>query len=556
MITGIETEYGIVAHPSPGEPGLGPQEASLLLLGAWERGVPSAGCTAGPVDDLMLHNGARYYLDHMHPEYSTAETRHPRAVVAADRAGERILDACREHLERRSAGEEGGARLSLFKNNSDQKGNSYGCHENYLLSPAAWESVTERGGAGLATFVPFLVTRVLLAGAGKVGAENGTPPAGFQLSQRADFFETLYGVQTTHHRPLVNLRNEPHAPPHRWRRLHVIAGDANRAELSTFLKVGATQLVLEMIEVGAAPEGLALADPLGAFREVSRDLSFRRPLALADGTGRTALELQRAYLAHARAFLGTRPDFAPYGEVVELWDEVLQCLEGDWTELSGMLDWAVKRALLEEVLARSGASWAQVEAWQPVIEATLALPPGCLPDRGAPAPPDPARLGGHPAAAALAGAGVDWGDYWAQRALYFRLRRLDLEYHDIRREAADPGLFARLEEAGAVERLVSDDEVRALVERPPRDTRAWLRGRLLERLGPQVAAADWSYLLVGPGAAGEHLRIDLSDPDWGSADDCEAWLPAVDSPEAAGAALPERAAAGAAPLSPIPGEVA
>ena len=521
MITGIETEYGILAHPAPGQPSLGPQEATLLLLGAREHGVPRA---PGVADDFVLANGARYYLDHMHPEYCTAETCDPRAVVAADRAGECIVDTCRARLEQGPAGER--VRLSLFKNNSDHKGNSYGCHENYLVSPRAWNAITADGGVGMAALVPFLVTRVLLAGAGKVGAENGTPPAGFQLSQRADFFEALYGHQTTHHRPLVNLRDEPHAPRDRYRRLHVIVGDANRADVSTFLKVGTTQLVLEMIEAGAVPPGYALHDPLQAFRQVSRDLSFRQPLALADGGERTAVEVQRGYLAAARAFVAPRAGDGPWTEVIDRWEATLAAIERDWTELAGTLDWAIKRALLETLLARHHSTWARAEAWQPVIEATVVLPDELLPARDGGTLPDPgpvvALLPGPVADRVLEG-GFEWGEYWVQRALYFSLRRVDLEYHDVRREGDTPGLFARLESSGAVERLVSDDEVQALVERPPRDTRAWLRGRLVDVLGSRVTAADWSYLWIA-GGAGEDLHVDLSDPARGHAGEADEWL--------------------------------
>ena len=524
MLAGIETEYGIAIR---GAPSFDPAAASLLLLARCQPGSPARERPPGAgSDDLMLPNGARFYLDHAHPEYATPECRSPNELVAADRAGEQILDRCRALVER-DAVLPAGQRLALYKNNSDGVGNSYGCHENYLVSPATWASVAQ-GEVGMAALVPFLVTRTILCGAGKVGAENATAAAGFQLCQRADFFETLYGVQTTFRRPLVNLRDEAHAT--RYQRLHVIVGDANLAEHSTWLKVGTTQLVLALIAADRAPGVFRLRDPLAAFREVSRDLSFRAAIELDRGGRATALEIQRGFVAAAGALVAERPDLETYRGVVEAWDDALACLDDDWTQLTDRFDWAIKRALLERVLARGGATWDEVRAWQPVIEATAELPRPADPaadDPDARLEPALGRALAVRARAALRAEGLRWADYWGRRDLHFALRRVDLDYHEIRRTGPAPALFTRLEQANAVASVVDPRDIVARVEEPPPDTRAWLRGRLLAMVAPHVVAADWSELTVRLPGDAQQLTIELADPFTGSGADADALLSEV-----------------------------
>ena len=526
ILVGIETEYGIAIR---GAASFDPVAASLLLLSHHQPAAPAGGSPSGHLAaDLMLPNGARFYLDHAHPEYATPECRGPGDLVAADRAGERILDRCRALIDLGGV-LPAGQRLALYKNSSDGTGNSYGCHENYLVSPATWAAVVH-GEPGEASFVPFLVTRTVLCGAGKVGAENATAPAGFQLCQRADFFETLRGVQTTCRRPLLNQRDEPHARHHQ--RLHVITGDANLAERSTWLKVGTTSLVLALIEAGRAPSAFRLRDPLGAHRAVSRDLTLRAPLELDSGWRATALEIQRAFLAAARALVDERPVLEALRPVLAAWDDALACLDDDWTRLGDRLDWAIKRLLLERILARHGATWDDVKAWWWAIDATAELS-------------RPAELSGDVPEARLAAAigqpradrvcsdmrtaGLPWAEYWRRRDLHFALRRVDLDYHEIRRTGPAPALFTRLERANAVERVIEDDEITVRVEQPPPDTRAWVRGRLVEMLAPHLVSVDWSAVVISHPSLGDAqpYRIELADPFAGKSVQSEALLSSI-----------------------------
>jgi proteasome accessory factor A len=373
-----------------------------------------------------------------------------------------------------------GHELRLYKNNSDHKGASYGCHENYLISPRLYEDLVYRRAPQLYhILIPFLVTRQIFCGAGKVGAEHIGAPAGFQLSQRADFFETLLGLQTMYRRPLINLRDEPHCDPQAARRLHVIVGDATMAELSTYLKVGVTQLVLAMLEADDAHDALALATPLAALGQVSRDLPGTHLLGLADGRQMTARELQLRLLELVHAFLSRYDGSDEQWEIWQEWERVLGLLPAA-PALSQSLDWAIKAQVLDRYLASRQLDWANVAAWQPVIE--YALSPA-------------ADL--HSSRARAAEAGLPWADYEAQREAYFALRRLDLEYHDLR-PGRSGGLFMQLEHQGLVERLLHDDDIEHLMAYPPAETRAWTRGAWIRDQRQRVLAADWSALLVTP----------------------------------------------------------
>lgn len=397
------------------------QDETVHLQKDRQRPIPLADLKS----DLIVHNGARLYNDHTHPEFSTPECYGLRDLVAVDRAGERILLQC----ARQRTVDRGRGAVRLYKNNTDFEGHSYGCHENFLLSrDLPFEQVIN----GL---LPFVVTRQIFAGAGKVGVEQDAraSAATYQLTQRADFFEVIASVDTMHRRPLVNTRDEPHADPARYRRLHLIIGDANMCEYATALKVGTASLALDLLEVGALPP-VALADPIGALKAISRDESRRWPVALAGGAVRSALEIQTAIMAAAtRLFQGRDPET---DWVLAAWRDVLDALASDPRALVGRVDWVTKKWLLDAFAAAEGLDWERPE------------------DRA-----------------------------WLQSQ--------DLEYHNI-----DPaeGLYSALEAAGQVERVVSEEEVaRALIE-PPGDTRAYFRGKILQKFAAAVRSLNWDSI--------------------------------------------------------------
>jgi proteasome accessory factor A len=312
--------------------------------------------------DRVLGNGARLYNDHGHPEYATPECRRLRDLVAYDKAGERIVLACARAVSdsrRRSSGASAPdassdtfpGRVSLFKNNTDFHGMSYGCHEGYLVPR---EIPFERLFHGL---MPFFVTRQIFAGAGKVGVETAGPFAEqcqFQLSQRADFFTEEASVDTLHRRPIINTRDEPHADPRAYRRFHVIVGDANLSEFATALKVGTTQLVLELIAAGWEPLFRVRA-PVEAIKAVSRDPSLRWRVELEDGRTIRATDLQHLYLSDARKLLGGQD--ADTDWTLQEWERVLAALERDPMELESRLDWVAKRRTLETFIEAENVGW-------------------------------------------------------------------------------------------------------------------------------------------------------------------------------------------------------
>ncbi|MGZ5345742.1 MAG: depupylase/deamidase Dop, partial [Actinomycetota bacterium] len=404
--------------------------------------------------NVILPNGARYYVDHAHPEYSTPECLTPRELVVHDKAGERILERSLLEVARTMPG---APALSIYKNNSDGKGNSYGTHENYLVDRATPFSDIVRD------LTPFFVSRIVFTGAGKVGAEAPWDERGrgvFQLTQRADFFETEVGLETTLKRPIINTRDEPHADPERYRRLHVIVGDANLCEVATFLKIGTTAIVLKMIEDAFLPE-LTIQNPVQALHEISRDPTCRASVTLADGRTVTAVQLQWEYLEHAKKYVEREDDTPEQREVVERWEAVLTALEVDPATLHGQLDWVAKQRVLQAYRDRDGLEWA-----------------------------DP------------------------------KLRAIDLQYHDVRR---DRGLYYRLEASGKVERLTSDAEVEAAIDEPPEDTRAYFRGRCISRYPDAIAAASWDSLIIDTGADALQ-RIPMREPLRGTKEHVEELL--------------------------------
>src|SRR5580700_11408554 len=374
----METEYGIL---SPG-PEQNPIAASSVLVNAyaadieqkigWDfedetpgndaRGFAREGSMAPMVEthlaNTVLTNGARFYVDHAHPEYSSPECLTPLECLLYDKAGEEVLRRAMVAAALRIPDQ---PAPIVYKNNSDGKGNSYGCHENYMMDRAVPFARVIDG------VVPHFVSRTIYIGSGKVGVETPALDADvveYQISQRAEFFEEIVGLETTLKRPIVNTRDEPHADPKRFRRLHVLVGDANLAEIATFLKVGSTAIVLAMVEDDAGPtRSLALSDPVRAMHEVSADLTLLRPLRRADGSTLTALEVQWEIFGAARKYaeewgLAALGDEGEVGaQVMEHWENVLSGLESDPASLADTLDWVAKRELLLAYQERHSCGW-------------------------------------------------------------------------------------------------------------------------------------------------------------------------------------------------------
>lgn len=385
--------------------------------------------------DLVLGNGARFYNDHAHPEYCTPECQTFRELIAHDRAGERILMACAQHLT-----EQRQAAVRLYKNNTDFLGHSYGCHENYLLPRVLpWETLAQGMQA-------FLVTRQIVAGSGKfaIEAEDKFVRPGFQIAQRSDFFSELQSVDTMQHRPIINTRDEPHANPQWYRRFHVILGDANMSPFATRLKVGTTALVLEAFVRDPARKVPKLADPLAALTAISRDTQFRWEVALEDRRPATALEIQRAYLQGVRELCDLS---SPEKEaLVADWEGVLDDLEADYLRCRDRLDWVAKLALIRDFQAAQN-----------------------LPDD-------------HP---------------W--------LPSFDLEYHRLDLSA---GLYYGLEQSGAIRGVPEEAVVREAVKHPP-FTRAYVRGRCIQKFADSVISAQWDHITL-QGTDGP-IKISLLD---------------------------------------------
>ncbi len=405
--------------------------------------------------NVILTNGARLYVDHAHPEYSSPEVTGPLDAVRWDRAGEVVMLASVRALAQSPALPD----VALYKNNVDGKGASYGTHENYLVDRAVpFGDLARR-------LMPFLVTRQVFTGAGRVGLGARGEEPGFQLSQRADYIEAEIGLETTLRRPIVNTRDEPHADPARWRRLHVIIGDANLLEVATYLKVGTTSAVLwllERAERGEVPDevvaaldvvdGLTLRDPVDDVHTVSRDLTLSARLELADGRRLTALEVQGEYrdaVRRAVAATGGAPD-PETTDVLDRWGSVLDRLATAPASCAREVEWLAKLRLLEGLRRRDHLAW------------------------------------DHP-----------------------RLAAVDLQWSDLRPER---GLYHRLLAAGAVERLVDDDSVARAAVHPPADTRAFFRGEALARYADQVSAASWDSVIFDVPGAPTLQRVPMRDP--------------------------------------------
>lgn len=419
-IFGLENEYGVTCT-FRGQRRLSPDEVARYLF----RRVVSWGRSS----NVFLRNGARLYLDvGSHPEYATPECDSVPELVVHDKAGERILEGLLVDAERRLHEEGIAGDVYLFKNNTDSAGNSYGCHENYLVA---------RHGefSRLADIlIPFLVTRQMLCGAGKV---LQTPRgAVYCVSQRAEHIWEGVSSATTRSRPIINTRDEPHADAERYRRLHVIVGDSNMAEPTTMLKVGATDLVLRMIEAGMVMRDLTLENPIRAIREVSHDMTGQRKVRLANGREASALEIQLEYLTKAMDFADRRGiRTGTVQQVLDLWERTLTAVQTGNLDLVGReIDWVIKYQLIERYRAKHGLP--------------MASP---------------------------------------------RVAQIDLAYHDIHRRR---GLYYLMERRGQVERIGQDVKIFEAKSVPPQTTRARLRGEFIKKAQEQRRdfTVDWVHL--------------------------------------------------------------
>ena len=405
--------------------------------------------------NAVLPNGARLYTDHAHPEYSTPECLSAREVIACDKAGERIMARALE-----LAGDIlPSATITLFKNNVDHQGHSYGCHENYLMEATAHEEYFVRTPEkALATLIPFLVTRQVFAGSGKPGSP-------FQISQRADFMESLFGIETMFARPIINTRREHHADPERFRRLHLIVGDSNMCEFASVLKVGATQMVLQMMEDDFITRDFSLKDALRAIKQVSS--RFDCEIEMADGRRTTAVDLQRRFLDRALEYR-RKQDVEHIPEVDAVLDSWAGALEGlsslklsrdfdledDPAGLAQKLDWVLKLWLFNRYRHKKGLNWS-----------------------------------------------------------HSQLKVLDLQYHNINQ---DDSIFYSLQRRGLTERILEDEAIEAFVREAPSSTRAYFRGRCIQKFPDEVYLVNWE--VVGFDHGNIHRMVPLLNPLKGTRD--------------------------------------
>ena len=470
---GIETEYGIVLR---GTDDPNPILASSLLINAyladrdpspnaprvsWDfedetpsrdaRGETPLHALAPEIETHMVNavltNGARYYVDHAHPEYSSPECSDARSIVLHDRAGEEILIKSMAAADRAL---QDGQEIIVYKNNSDGKGNSYGCHENYLMDRATpFGQIVQHG-------IAHFITRQIFTGAGKVGTElpgMNRDEIDFQITQRADFFEEQVGLETTLKRPIINTRDEPHADARKYRRLHVIAGDANMSEVATYLKLGTTAIVFAMVETGAISRNVVFADPVRSMQEVSFDLSVKKTVALDDGSRVRPIEVQRSLYEDAERFIAEHGTSNVGGDValdvMARWEATLDALETDPMQLASTVDWVAKYRLLEAYRDRHGLGW------------------------------DDARIAA-----------------------------MDIQYHDMRPARS-------LARKVGLETLVDPDEVTAAMTNPPLDTRAYFRGECLRKWPNEIVAANWDSLVFDIGTD-PLRRIPMMEPTRGT----------------------------------------
>ncbi len=439
-LAGLETEFAITG----GEDRI---SASWELVNAYSHiflGEPMgadpyesrpANACAGSASggDWMLPNGARFYVDHAHPEYSTPESLDAVQAVALDHAGNEIVRRCADWVNGSNPGRQ---PLAVYKNNSDHQGNSYGCHENYLVDASTYKTLFAGAKDWICTcLAPFLVSRIIYIGAGKVGAENGTEPVEYQISQRADFFEEVVGLQTTYKRPIVNTRDEPHADARRFRRLHVIAGDSNMCPYAAWLKIATMQILLRMLEDGRLDDlNLRLDHPVQAMQLISRDPTCRIRVRLADGRELSATEIQHGFLECAHRYFGDRPPTEAEATILREWESTIQALRREPDECAGKLDWVTKRQILTGLASKGRFDWVSPQA----IEA-------------------------------------------------------DVKYHAL----DSGGIFPALKQLGLVALPPRWDEqsVSRFLREPPGDSRAYLRGTCIDKFATDIVGVDWGKIV-------------------------------------------------------------
>jgi proteasome accessory factor A len=419
-IYGLENEYGLIFSPN-GRVYL-PMEKILGYI--FEGLIPNSWPS-----NAFLINGARFYQDTgCHPEYATPECDTLFDLVVHDKAGERLLEACLPVAEKRLREEGLEGNIYIFKNNTDSMGNTYGCHENYLMRRDLdfWK-VTEQ-------LIPFFVTRQVFAGAGKVLKVSGK--AHFFLSQRAQHIHEKTSSSTTSSRSIINTRDEPHADAEKYRRLHIIVGDSNMSEFATYLKVGTTNLILSMIEDGYFVSGVELEDPVRAIREISRDTLLKRRVKMEDGRELTGIEIQRIYLERldeyvAKAGLDEDPETM---DILGKWADVLDKMEEDPMQLSGLVDWVTKKEVMLSYMGKKGCGW-----------------------------DDP------------------------------RVSMMDLQYHDVKRTR---GLYYLLDQQEVIEKVVTEEDIQKAMYTPPQTTRAKVRGDFIKfaKERNRSYTVDWTYL--------------------------------------------------------------
>ncbi len=489
-ICGIETEYAVI-QPKLGEQN--PIHASSILVNAyakqaevssksgvaytveWDfndetpgndvRGLAPIGSLPPIVEshlvNAVLENGARFYVDHAHPEISTPECINALQVVKYDRSGERILEKAMSLANEALSPEE---EIIVYKDNSDGKGNSYGCHENYLV-----DRLTPFGEI-ICHATTHFITRQIFTGSGKIGVEAtgvDSDSIKYQLTQRADFFEEEVGLETTLKRPIINTRDEPHADATKYRRLHVICGDANMSETATFLKVGSTSILLAMIEDSYLTKRIIFDNPVRSIKEVSHDTTLRKHLILNDGSTITALEAQWEILNSASEYISRGGGEFTGGEVankiINTWEKVLTGLENNPENLRSEIDWIAKKFLIESFADRHNLS---------IL--------------------DP------------------------------RVRLLALQYHDVRQGK-------RISEIIGLKQLIADSEVKEGINNPPEETRAYFRGICLQKWPDSIVSANWDSLVFR--LEDDYLkRIPILDPIEGSLVKVKSLLERVNSP--------------------------
>lgn len=440
-IMGIETEYGITASASHGQRVMSPDEIARVLF----RPIVSKYSSS----NIFSPNASRLYLDvGSHPEVATAECDSLSQLIAYERAGDAMVNRMAVQAEEALAAEGEKRAVYLFKNNVDSAGNSYGCHENYLIGRHV---VLKDLGKAL---LPFMISRQLICGAGMIKPAKGDEPARFVLSQRADQVWEGVSSATTRSRPIINTRDEPHGDSKRFRRMHVIVGDSNMAEPTLALKVGSTLLMLEMLEAGFEVPELSVLDPIQHIRTIALDSTGRAELPLEGGGNTTALAIQQELCAAAERWLEYREDAgtptAELARVVDLWKRTLQAIDTqDFSAVDREIDWIIKRGLLNRYRERLGGDWA------------------------------------HP-----------------------KLAQIDLTYHDIR---PGRGLYSVLEQRGMVEQWIDDASSNAAVDTAPQTTRAKLRGEFLAVARELNAAVtvDWTRMKVN---RPEPMTEEFSDP--------------------------------------------